>query len=548
MRMKKMASAFDIGPLLGIGAYGCVYSAVNRKTKEKVAIKRNMCDAEIRGIGSLSEADFLTRLSGHPHIVEFLGVIFGTGYFKNDVSKHFPNDEKEDSLHFILGLESGNLDKNLRKREIPMKNVKHVCAQLLLGIEWIHSRGIVHRDVKPANILYSVTDTGAAQIRICDFGLGGSMCGGELKTPGLVTSWYRAPEICFKADYSEKVDIWSAGCCLFEFASRHPFLNSTRDENTALLTAMFKKIPHLASIKTIKEVAGDSFTKCATAVFPRLSTAAKAIIMDDEIDDDERAANRVASIRELLGLSAARVQEFNEADGGSLDEFCDLISRLIAFDPNKRLSASEALNHEFFSGGLRAYIEETRADYPPTGLELPVVVIYDCPERTNAYELAIRLYNHRTSIPWYTHRIIFHALDLFDRYLEHMFTRVADGNVCALHTTSREVFLRMYVCMYMFHKLFTTLDSYEKWEAFVPSGYSDPATIEEACEFELFLFRDVCKYELYRDTLLEVMAFEDGRVRESRVRECLVKLGRISGGWADGSVRALGRFFNTFSE
>lgn len=557
--MKQQISRLKFTGKLGEGAYGIVYEAVDRKTNEMVAVKRNVIDPEVHGIGSLREADILTRLNGHPFMVEFMGLLFGSKDFPVYNGKNFDfsgNDAKDDVLHFILKKEATNLEKVLIKppSSFNYRTIKIIAAQLLLAVEWMHSRGIVHRDLKPANILFN-RSAEDPNIRICDFGLGGSICGRELKTPGLVTSWYRSPEICLGENYTEKVDLWSVGAILYELITRKALLSGTNDDNYLLLSALFKKIPAIASRETIMRVSKSHFDDASKNVFPKLSREAKKYISESSLSPEERMKIVAGIVRSSFKLSAAEVQRFesdedqrSEGSGGgcaSLDLYCDLIARLLAFDPDERLSAGKALEHPFFDW-MKDYISEVRSVHMPTGLELPVVTIYECPERSYAYALVIRLYNNRASIPWYDHRALFHALDLFDRYLEHTFVTNNNGTPYSIFSPDEkdEIYLRMYICLYMFHKLFITLDTPMEWKDFVPAGYATKQIMEKALEFEMFLFKDVCLYELYRDTVLEVIAFRDGRIRESRVRECIVKMGTVKGVWS-GSVRGLCRYFDT---
>ena len=84
---------------------------------------------------------------------------------------------------------------------------KYYMRGILIALEGLHSRKIIHRDLKSANVLIGNDGT----VQLADFGLARVKREGDL-TPRVVTSWYRAPEVFFgDTQYTEKIDIWSAG-------------------------------------------------------------------------------------------------------------------------------------------------------------------------------------------------------------------------------------------------------------------------------------------------------------------------------------------------
>ncbi|XP_063934770.1 cyclin-dependent kinase 7-like [Zophobas morio] len=103
-------------------------------------------------------------------------------------------------------------------------DIKSFMLQSLLGLEYLHSRWILHRDLKPDNLLVSSKGI----LKLADFGL--ARVFGTLEghySPNVVTRWYRAPELCFKADiYGTGVDIWSLGCVFYELIKRQPLFPS----------------------------------------------------------------------------------------------------------------------------------------------------------------------------------------------------------------------------------------------------------------------------------------------------------------------------------
>jgi serine/threonine protein kinase len=532
------------GEKIGRGAYGIVYSVTSGETeKRKLALKRNIVDSETFGIGSIKEADALKRLAGHPHITNVTRIIYDSEltFPKENLSRLFSPGMQNDKVHFVFDKENTSLHNATKRRKLEPRAIKIIAAQILLATEWIHSRGIVHRDLKPANILYNGSSS-YPHIRLCDFGLCGMLEGAGVSTPGLVTSWYRPPEICLAANtYSEKIDIWSIGAILFELLSGTALLYNRNDSNGDILVGIFARLPSLASKTAIESMSGSEMSaKELKSIFARVPRRAKTLILDESLTPARRSELLKSSIRESAGLSASEVQAFNEEDGGSLVDFCDLIGGMLEFQPENRPSSKQALSHVFFQW-LRTFIETTRKTYPPVGLTLPVLDFVFCEEREIAYSLLVACYNSRSRIPWYDHRIIFHAADIFDQYLVHRQTDPQSRQ--GLAKTERETYVRVYVCLYLFHKYFLSLEEPDTWKEFAPLGFSDPNTMKEAEAFEMHIVKNVCDCAVYRDTLFEVVSYKDGRIRETSVRKCLSVLSRLTYGvWKEGgSVRALYR-------
>ena len=190
---------------LGEGTYGTVYKARVKGTANYVALKKIKVGSEDEGVPgtAIREISLLKELN-HPNIVKLHEVLHnGT------------------NLHLVFEF----LDKDLKKyidsvRVVEPMLVKSYMFQILKGLAFCHGRRILHRDLKPQNLL--IDRNGA--IKLADFGLARAF-GVPIRayTHEVVTLWYRAPEILLGgAQYACPVDIWSVGTIFAEMVTKRP--------------------------------------------------------------------------------------------------------------------------------------------------------------------------------------------------------------------------------------------------------------------------------------------------------------------------------------
>ncbi|XP_013137860.1 PREDICTED: extracellular signal-regulated kinase 1 [Papilio polytes] len=179
---------FEIKKRLGKGAYGIVWKATDKKTKDVVAIKkifdafRNQTDAQ----RTFREIIFLQSFRNHPNIVKLHSIHKALN--NRDIYLGF--EYMETDLHNVI--KRGNILKDIHKR--------YIMYQMLKATKYIHSGNVIHRDQKPSNVLID----SACRVKLADFGLARSVSsvysGGEegadpCLTDYVATRWYRAPEI-----------------------------------------------------------------------------------------------------------------------------------------------------------------------------------------------------------------------------------------------------------------------------------------------------------------------------------------------------------------
>lgn len=281
---------------IGEGTFGVVYKARDRRTGEIVALKKLRMDRERDGmpVTSVRELRVLESCS-HPHLVRLLRVVTGATL---------------DSVFLVFEYcphDMGRLVDSM-PRPFHESEVKCLLQQLLEAVAYLHGRWVMHRDLKLSNLLL----THQGQLKLCDFGLARHFRPyyDEPYTPGVVTLWYRAPEVLLGAEaYTEAVDSWSCGAIFAELLRGEPLFPGRSE------TEMVDRICRLLGAPNEKIWPG--FSRLPAAVALRLP---------------QQPYNYLR--KEFPSLSAAGV---------------DLLGGLLTYDPRKRLSALAALRHPYLS-------------------------------------------------------------------------------------------------------------------------------------------------------------------------------------------------------
>ncbi|EYU24090.1 hypothetical protein ABFS82_12G002200 [Erythranthe guttata] len=283
---------------IGRGAYGVVCSSINRETNERVAIKKinNVFGNRIDALRTLREL-MLLRCIKHENVICLKDVMIPTNlYGFKDV--YLVYELMDTDLHQII------------KSSQPLSNdhCKYFIFQLLRGLQYLHSANILHRDLKPGNLLVNAN----CELKICDFGLARTnKNNGQFMTEYVVTRWYRAPELLLSCDnYGTSIDIWSVGCILAEILGRKPIFPGTDS---------------LTQLKLIISVLGSQ------------SEA------DLDFIDNAKAKKFVRSLHFSKGTCFSSLYPY--ADPLAVD----LLEKMLVFDPRKRIAVSEALCHPYIS-------------------------------------------------------------------------------------------------------------------------------------------------------------------------------------------------------
>eukprot|EP00659_Diplonema_papillatum_P014673 gene14673-22448_t len=198
---------YDLRACVGTGSYGTVCPALDTETGERVAIKKmgQVFDNLIDGKRILRELKLLTFLK-HGNVISITDILR-------------PTDKQTfEDIYLVTRLYDTDLAKVFKSRQaLTEAHVADLTYQLLCALKYIHSAGVLHRDIKPGNLLMDRN----CDMVLCDFGLARGQ--DDEMTSYVVTRWYRAPELlCSSKTYSTAVDMWAFGCILGELHARRP--------------------------------------------------------------------------------------------------------------------------------------------------------------------------------------------------------------------------------------------------------------------------------------------------------------------------------------
>ncbi|GJE90976.1 mitogen-activated protein kinase domain-containing protein [Phanerochaete sordida] len=284
---------------MGSGAYGYVISAVDEVSGEPVAIKMvNRVTQKIQlAKRALRELTLLRHFS-HENI---------TGLIDVDIS---PN---HDEIYIFMEPMEADLHQIIKSGQgLTVEHVQYFVYQILRGLKYIHSASVVHRDLKPGNLLVNAD----CELKICDFGLsrGFNALNDEtatMMTEYVATRWYRAPEIMLAyRRYGTAVDIWATGCIVAELILGRP---------------LFKGKDYVDQLNKILDVLGSPEDK----VMQRIGS--------------EKARAYVRSLPYKKPQALTKI--LPTADAQALD----FLGHLIAFDPVDRPTAADALAHPWLA-------------------------------------------------------------------------------------------------------------------------------------------------------------------------------------------------------
>ncbi|KAJ3050865.1 hypothetical protein HK097_008154, partial [Rhizophlyctis rosea] len=326
---------YRIQKQLGDGSFGTVLKAENAETGQVVAIKKMKQKYYTwEECINLREVKSLKKLSQHINIIRLMEVI-----------------RENDELHFVFEFMEGNLYQMTRDREGRMLEegeVKKLIFQVLQGLAHMHKHGFFHRDMKPENLLMS-----GEVVKIADFGLAREIRSRPPYTEYVSTRWYRAPEVLLRStSYSSPIDIWAVGCILSELFTLRPLFPgaSEMDQIFKIVSILGTPLPDSST--------SSSSSRTATPGSIGGMVGQRAKYYDETTKPPERdlivgggvwsEGLRLASSMNFRFISAPTVP-LSSVIPNAPAEALQLIADMLQYDPNRRPTAQEALQHPWFS-------------------------------------------------------------------------------------------------------------------------------------------------------------------------------------------------------
>ncbi|OKL63970.1 Mitogen-activated protein kinase hog1 [Talaromyces atroroseus] len=324
----------DLQPV-GMGAFGLVCSARDQLTGQPVAVKKIMkpFSTPVLSKRTYRELKLLKHLrhenvSGAP---PFLRRPEDIDSLSQVISLSDIFISPLEDIYFVTELLGTDLHRLLTSRPLEKQFIQYFLYQILRGLKYVHSAGVVHRDLKPSNILINEN----CDLKICDFGLA------RIQDPQMTgyvsTRYYRAPEIMLTwQKYDVEVDIWSAGCIFAEMLDGKPLFPGKDHVNQFSIITELLGTPPDDVIKTI----------CSENTLRFVQSLPK---------------------RERQPLAS----KFKNADPAAVD----LLERMLVFDPKKRITAGDALAHEYLSpyhDPTDEPVAEEKFDWSFNDADLPV--------------------------------------------------------------------------------------------------------------------------------------------------------------------------------
>ncbi|EIW58669.1 CMGC/CDK/CDK7 protein kinase [Trametes versicolor FP-101664 SS1] len=275
---------------IGEGAYAVVYKGREIATGRKVAIKKIKVGQFKDGLdmSAIREVKFLRELK-HQNVIELLDVF-----------------SSKKNLNLVLEFLDTDLELVIKDRSLVFlpADIKSWMAMTFRGLEFCHRNFILHRDLKPNNLLIAAN----GQLKIADFGLARDFADpGYKMTCQVITRWYRPPELLFGCRYySTAVDIWSVGCIFAELMLRTPYLPGETD---------------MDQLKTI---------------FRALGTPT---------EDDWPGHTKLP---DYVPVGQFAKTPFRDLFTAASSDCLNLLGKCLIYDPRRRISAKDALNHPYF--------------------------------------------------------------------------------------------------------------------------------------------------------------------------------------------------------
>ncbi|OBU00579.1 cyclin-dependent protein kinase [Pseudogymnoascus verrucosus] len=354
----RVVDRYKVIGFISSGTYGRVYKAAGRLGQTgEFAIKKFKPDKEGEQIhytgisqSAVREMALCSELS-HINVIKLIEIIL------EDKCIYMVFEYAEHDLLQII-----HHHTQPTRHPIPSATVKSIMFQLLNGCQYLHSNWVLHRDLKPANIMV----TSAGEVRIGDLGLARlfskplhSLFSGDKV---VVTIWYRAPELLLGSrHYTPAIDMWAVGCIFAELLSLRPIFKGEEAKMDSKKTVPFQR----HQMQKIVDIMGLP-TKDKWPLLVSMPEYANLSSLHAPVQPNGKpAGSKLESwYYSTIGQHSGTSQPASSSLGA---EGYKLLAGLLEYDPDKRLTAQQALEHPFFSTGDKVSsncFEGMKTEYP----------------------------------------------------------------------------------------------------------------------------------------------------------------------------------------
>lgn len=301
-RLNSITDRFRVICDIGKGSYGAVQKCQDIVTNDIVAVKKILQQNKLNDCpqNTIREVLLLQKIDDE-NIVELKFVVY-EGLC----------EEGNEGLYLVFEYCEYDLYALLYKNYLKQDYIVSLMKQLLLAIHACSIQRIVHRDLKPANIFVTKNNV----LKLGDFGLARQLSECTRYSHQVVTLWYRPPELLLGVkQYGTEVDIWSAGCILYEMATSKVLFRSASNDDVSQLIEIFKLMGR-----------------------PK----------KDWIGFQGEKAQLFLSVKDKLPKESEIKKFLRETVPESYgDDFIDLLLKMLALNPSERITAEESINHPF---------------------------------------------------------------------------------------------------------------------------------------------------------------------------------------------------------
>jgi len=278
---------------IGSGAYGQVCAAEDSSSGWSVAIKKlgRPFQSAVHAKRTYREVRMLLHFN-HENVISLLDI-----YTPNTSMGNF------EELYLVTHLMGADLNNIVKTQKLSDEHVAFLVYQILRGLKYVHSANIIHRDLKPSNLAVNED----CELKILDFGL--ARATDDEMTGYVATRWYRAPEIMLNwMHYTQTVDIWSVGCIMAELITSSP---------------LFPGMDHIDQLNRILNVVGSPSQE----------------LMDKMTSDSAKSY--------IMNMAPIPRKDFASIFVNANPLAISLLEQMLELDPEKRLTAVEALAHPY---------------------------------------------------------------------------------------------------------------------------------------------------------------------------------------------------------